>query len=106
VSPISIASVKLAVSRIPRHVAPKTTPEISPSAYPSSAVVYRVIRSFAATSGKDGHFLTVRKGALLTVEGPLKRFGLMEAICAEQTLLVFTRDIEMCAECIAPPPRP
>jgi hypothetical protein len=30
----------------------------------------------------------------------------MEAICAEQTLLVFTRDIEMCAECIAPPPRP
>jgi hypothetical protein len=71
----------------------------------TSTAIYRVNRSFAATSGKDGHFLTVRKGALLAVEGPLKQFGLMEAVCAEQTLLVFTRDIEMCAECIVQPPR-
>jgi len=64
-----------------------------------------VIRSFAATTGKDGHFLTVRKGAVLAIEGPLKQFGLVEAVCAEQTLLVFTRDIEMCAECIVEPAR-
>jgi hypothetical protein len=41
----------------------------------------------------------VRKGALLVIEVPLKQFGLVEAVCGEQTLLVFTRDIEMCAEC-------
>jgi hypothetical protein len=93
------------VPRNLRHVASKTPPEISPSGYSSTTIVYRVIRSFAATSGNNGHFLTVRKGALLAVDGPLKRFGLVEATCAEQTLLVFTRDIEMCAECIAPPPR-
>jgi hypothetical protein len=86
VSPISAASIQLLVSR-------------------TSTAIYRVTRSFAATSGEDGHFLTVRKGALLAVEGPLKQFGLMEAVCAEETLLVFRRDIEMCAECIVQPPR-
>ena len=103
-SPISTVSIQLVVSRKPRHVASNTTPEISDGSQ-SSTAVYRVIRSFAATSETDGHFLTVRKGALLAVEGPLKQFGLVEAVCAEQTLLVFTRDIEMCAECIVQPHR-
>jgi len=52
-----------------------------------------VIRPFAATTVEDGRFLTVRKGALLALDAPLKHFGLVEAECAEQTLLVYTRDI-------------
>jgi len=71
----------------------------------TSTAIYRVTRSFAASTREGGHFLTVRRGALLVVDGPLKQFGLMEAVCAEQRLLVFTRDIEMCAECIVQPPR-
>jgi hypothetical protein len=88
------------VSRNPRHVAPKIIPEISSDKPPTSTAVYRVTRPFAATTETSGHFLTVRKGALLRVDGPLQQYGLVEATCAEQTLLVFTRDIEMCAECI------
>lgn len=65
--------------------------------------MYRAIQSFAATTREDGRFVTVRKGALLIVEGPLKQFGLVEAVCAEQSLLVFTRDIENCAECVRDP---
>jgi hypothetical protein len=42
----------------------------------------------------------VRRGALLAVDGPLKQFGLIEALCEERRLLVFTRDIETCAECV------
>jgi hypothetical protein len=66
--------------------------------------IYRVIRSFAATTLEDGRFLTVRKGALLAVEAPLKQFGLVEVECAERTILVFTRDIQTCAECIVHAP--
>ena len=62
--------------------------------------VYRVVRPFAATTSDHGRFLTVRKGALLTLEAPLKQFGLVEVECAEQTILVFTRDLETCTECV------
>jgi hypothetical protein len=65
--------------------------------------LYRVIRPFAATTVEDGRFLTVRKGALLALDAPLKHFGLVEAECAEQTLLVYTRDIETCTECVVRP---
>jgi hypothetical protein len=41
--------------------------------------LYRVIRPFAATTVEDGRFLTVRKGALLALDAPLKHFGLVEA---------------------------
>ena len=65
--------------------------------------LYRVIRPFAATTTDDGRFVTVRKGALLALDAPLKHFGLVEAECGEQTILVFTRDIETCTECVARP---
>jgi hypothetical protein len=65
--------------------------------------LYRVIRPFAATIPGDGRFVTVRKGALLALDAPLKHFGLVEAECAEQTILVFTRDIETCTECVVRP---
>jgi len=74
-------SIKRFVSRNPHHL-------------------YRVIRPFAATTLEDGRFLTVRKGALLALDAPLKHYGLVEAECAEHTLLVFTRDIETCTECV------
>jgi len=45
----------------------------------------------------------VRRGAFLAVDGPLKQFGLMEAVCDERRLLVFTRDIQTCAECVVYP---
>jgi hypothetical protein len=82
-SPICADSIKVFVSRSPHRL-------------------YRVIRSFAATTLEDGRFLTVRKGALLALDAPLKHFGLVEAECAEQTILVFTRDIEACTECVVP----
>jgi hypothetical protein len=65
--------------------------------------LYRVIRPFAATTIEDGRFLTVRKGALLALDTPLKHFGLVEAECEDQTILVFTRDIETCTECVIRP---
>jgi len=71
-----------------------------------STAIYRVNRSFAASTWEDGHFLTVRRGAFLAVDGPLKQFGLMEAVCEERRLLVFTRDIETCAECVVQPSAP
>jgi hypothetical protein len=77
-------AIKLLVSRNPHHL-------------------YRVVRPFAATTAEDGRFLTVRKGALLALEAPLKQFGLVQAECAEQTLLVYTRDIETCTECVVRP---
>jgi hypothetical protein len=49
-----------------------------------------VIRPFAATSLEHGRFLTVRNGALLALDAPLNHFGLVEAECAEQTILVYT----------------
>jgi hypothetical protein len=85
------------VSRNLRHVAEKSNRPIPPTSTASTAV-YRATRSFAASSQEDGRFVIVKKGALLVIEIPLKQFGLVEAVCAEQTLLVFTRDIEMCAE--------
>jgi hypothetical protein len=68
-----------------------------------STAIYRVTRSFAASTSEGGHFLTVRRGAFLAVDGPLKQFGLMEAVCDERRLLVFTRDIQTCAECVVYP---
>jgi hypothetical protein len=65
--------------------------------------LYRVIRPFAATTTEDGRFVTVRKGALLALDAPLKHFGLVKAECADQTILVFTRDIETCTECVVRP---
>ena len=70
---------------------------------PSKWTFYRVIEPFAASNSEDGRFLTVRKGTLLTVEGPLKVFGLVEVMCADRRLLVFTRDIETCAELVVAP---
>jgi hypothetical protein len=66
----------------------------------TSTSVYRVTQPFAATAREDGRFLTVKRGTLLTVDGPfpLEQFGLVEAIWADQILLVYTRDIERCAE--------
>jgi hypothetical protein len=60
-----------------------------------------VTEAFAAINSK-GRFLTVRKGSILAIPTPLKQFGLMEALCDEQSMLVFTRDIEKCAECVVP----
>ena len=88
-SPILAARVELLVSPEPHHGGSH------------SRAVYRVTRSFVASSWEDGRFLTVRKGALLAIETPLKQFGLIKAVWAEQTLLVFTRDIEACAEPLA-----
>ena len=69
----------------------------------SNWTFYRVIEPFAASNSDDGRFLTVRKGTLLTLEGPLKVFGLVEVVCGAQRLLVFTRDIETCAERLVRP---
>ena len=62
------------------------------------AAVYRVTQPFAAIQSENGRFLTVRRGSIITLHVPLERFGLVEAICAEQKVLVFTGDIEKCAE--------
>jgi hypothetical protein len=91
------------VSRNLRTTVERST-EIIPSNSPSNRNLYRAVRPFAATRPDDGRILIVQKGALLIIESPLKRFGLMQALCAEQTLLVFTRDIESCAECVDIPP--
>jgi hypothetical protein len=86
------------VSRNLRHV--EKSPRLAPPTSTASTAVYRATRSFAASSRDDGRFVIVKKGDLLIIEVPLKQFGLVEAVCAEQTFLVFTRDIEMSAECI------
>ena len=87
------------MSRNLRQLTDKSPRAVLPAPAASTAV-YRATRSFAASTREDGRFLMVRKGALLVIEVPLKQFGLVEAVCGEQTLLVFTRDIEMCAECV------
>ena len=66
----------------------------------SGVTVYRVTESFLANSSEGGRFLTVKKGSFLTVESKPKQFGLIEAMCLGQRLLVFTRDLERCAEYI------
>ena len=90
----------MVVQRNLRHVAERSH-KVAPVPSRSTTITYRAIQSFAATTREDGRFVTVRKGTLLIIEGPLKQFGLVEAICAEQSLLVFTRDIENCAECVS-----
>jgi hypothetical protein len=62
------------------------------------ACSYLVTDPFAAIDSKNGRFLTVRRGSVLAIENPVKEFGLTEAVCAEQHLFVFSRDIEACAE--------
>ncbi len=64
----------------------------------SGAALYRVSQAFAAIHSENGRLLTVKKGSLLSLAGPLKQFGLIEVVCAEQKLLIFARDIENCAQ--------
>ena len=66
----------------------------------SGMAVYRVTEAFLANDCHGSRLVTVKKGSLLAICGQIKQFGLIEATCADQRLLVFARDLAKCTECI------